>query len=73
MREDGAKVFAVLGHAGSAELTQANSMAMAHTIESNGARRIGLGECAAGNGHPSQFTHGFDPFLFAVGDQRRSI
>ncbi len=53
MREDGAKILAVLGHAGSAELTQANSMATAHTIESNGARRIGLGECAAGNGHPS--------------------
>ena len=73
MREDGAKVFAVLGHAGSAALTQANSMATSNTLESDGARHIGSGECAAGNGHPSQFTHGFDPLLFAVGDQRRGI
>ncbi len=73
MREDGAKVFAVLSHAGSAELTQANSMPTSHTFESNAAQRIGLGECAAGNGHPSQFTRGSDPFLFAVGDQRRGI
>ena len=68
MREDGAKVFAVLGHAGSAELTQANSMATSYAIESNGARRIGLGECVAGKGFPSQLTHGFDPLLFAIGD-----